>query len=298
MKKVLVFCFLTLFLISLAFAAQENSNGNQAGTANAVSNSAKIYCTESDYKYENGTCKFKDNTECDAEKFYDGECGKEKVIYKSEGQKQKENSEKIKTNAIKEKNRLKIKEANASECPNNCTCSGSTTKCFLNGGREMTIEAGKSGNIIVQIKGENMTTNVTLYKAEDGKVYRVKNNETKEVKYLPDAVRERIKEKIMAKTEGYASELDDNGAYHIQIQKKAKFLGLFPVKEKVQVELNSETGEITKTKTSWWGFLAKDEKEELVGASCGTVTPGQNDACCVTKGFSNWNLETSQCEVQ
>ena len=81
-----------------------------------------------------------------------------------------------------ERNRLKANVAaylDSSECPEECTCAGSTIKCELNGARQMTIVAGNSGNVIIQIKGINASTNVTLYKA-DGKLYGVfKGNQTK-----------------------------------------------------------------------------------------------------------------------
>jgi len=73
---------------------------------------------------------------------------------------------------IQEKYRVNNKERINVNCPETCTCTGSTIKCTLANGREMTIFAGNSGNVIVQVKGENMSTNVTLYKA-DGKLYGV-----------------------------------------------------------------------------------------------------------------------------
>ena len=81
----------------------------------------------------------------------------------------------------KEEHRLKFEDV---QCPLECECMGSVIRCkFENGTRIMTITAGKSGNIIVQVK-ENMTTNVTLYKSGD-KVYGVfTGNETREIKIL------------------------------------------------------------------------------------------------------------------
>jgi eight-cysteine-cluster-containing protein len=198
---------------------------------------------------------------------------------------------------IEERNRLRINVQNQSECPENCTCSGSTVKCMMNRQREMTITAGKSGNVIVQMKGENMSTNVTLYKA-NGKIYGVfKDNETKEVKMMPDQVAEKIKERLQQREEEYNITLDENGMYEVQTKKKAKLFYLFPVKEKTQLELSSESGEIIRVRNPWWGFLAKDTEEQpLVGSSCGTVTPGYNDECCQNKGYNYWNATSSECE--
>ena len=42
----------------------------------SMPNPAAVYCESLDYKYENGVCKFPDETECDAWKFFTGECGR------------------------------------------------------------------------------------------------------------------------------------------------------------------------------------------------------------------------------
>ncbi|MFH1301127.1 MAG: hypothetical protein ABIK07_08695, partial [Planctomycetota bacterium] len=61
--------------------------------------------------------------------------------------------------------RNKIRERlEGEECPEKCTCTGSSTKCQLrNGTREMTISAGESGNMIIQVRGVNTSTKVALY---------------------------------------------------------------------------------------------------------------------------------------
>jgi len=197
---------------------------------------------------------------------------------------------------VKAENRLRVAEQ-TSECPANCTCTGSVTKCSLaDGTREMTIRAGKSGNTIVQVKEADMSTKVELYK-DEGKIYGIfKGNKTREVKIMPDQIREKIREKVKVELEEQEVELEEDGEYEVQARKRARLFGLIPVRERVRVEIDSQTGEITRTRTSWWGFLARDTKEEpLVGESCGTVTPGQNDACCQNKGYDYWNSEKDEC---
>ncbi len=159
--------------------------------------------------------------------------------------------------------------SNQSECPEECACSGSTVKCELdNGTRVMTVFAGKSGNVIVQVKNTNMSTNVTLYKS-DGKLVGVFNgNVTKEI-LLPDQIRERIQEHLMERDQkrnrtreiNFTDEnmtLGEDGYYYIQGKKKARLFWIIPVKEKLQYDIDAETGQIIKTKTRWWGFLARD----------------------------------------
>ncbi|VVB83766.1 Uncharacterised protein [uncultured archaeon] len=198
---------------------------------------------------------------------------------------------------VTDKNKIKTELKNG-ECPDNCTCTGSMIKCELkNRTREMTIYAGKSENIIVQIKGKNMSTNVTLYKSEDGKLYGTfKNNETREVKMLPYQIKEKLIEKTSKILEEDNITLSENGTYTYEGKKKSKLFFFIPLKIKVRAEIDSATGEIISTsKPHWWEFLTKDEEKQLVGASCGTVTPGYNDACCKDKGYDIWNVASGEC---
>ncbi|MFA5070968.1 MAG: hypothetical protein WC511_01190 [Candidatus Pacearchaeota archaeon] len=212
------------------------------------------------------TCEFK---ECYNTTKYDAECKCEDKKCRWDRLSDDE-IKKIRT----EKNRIRFNVTNKNDCPKNCTCSGSTIKCFINGTREMTINAGNSGNIIIQIKGINATTNVTLYKSDDGKLYAVnENNETREIKFLPDEVQEKIREREIAKLESEEIELNDDGTYQYQAEKRAKLFFLFSVREKVEAKINSETGEVFEFKNSWWGFLAKDE-ESTGDLSGGTMLAG------------------------
>lgn len=147
------------------------------------------------------------------------------------------------------------------DCPEECICAGSTIKCsFENGTRVMTVYAGQSGNVIVQVKNLNMSTNVTLYRGEDGTVYGTfKGNRTHEIK-LPDDVVEELKEKKehRLRLENTSINLTEDGYYQVQTKKKARLFWLVPVKEHMAAEIDAETGEIIKIRNPWWGFLARD----------------------------------------
>lgn len=168
-------------------------------------------------------------------------------------------------NIIQTKNQLRIQAQNQYECPSSCSCSGSTVKCTLDDGtRTMTIYAGKSGNIIVQVKEINASTNVTLYKS-DGKVYGVFNgNETKEI-ILPDEAKERIQNKTRARLHNESINLTEEGNYEISARKEAKLLWAISVRERVRAQVDAETGEVIRARTSWWGFLAKDSEDNSEG---------------------------------
>ena len=161
--------------------------------------------------------------------------------------------------AIQERNKLRL---NASELPENCTRTGSVIRCELKNGKVMIVMAGKSGNIIVQVKGVNMTTNVTLYH-HDGRVFGLfENNETRLIDILPDELKEIIRERTQARLNNTNITLNENGEYEYRAEKESRFLGLFKVREKVEWYINSETGEILRERTPWWGFLARDVEEE------------------------------------
>jgi hypothetical protein len=132
--------------------------------------------------------------------------------------------------------------------------------------REMIVFAGRSGNIIIQIKGINMTTNVELYQ-NNGSVYAILgNNETLLISYLPDEIREKIRERIHSKIEGNESiEFNNDGQYQVNLEKRARFLGIFKVKEKMRFHVDPETGDILNENAPWWGFLARDEGDNSTG---------------------------------
>lgn len=243
------------------------------------------------------TCEYLD---CYNAEKYNKKCGCEENKCKWISNKDKElkrgnlTKEQIKE-AIHEKNRIKFEERTRQKCLDGCVCTGVVMKCELEDGtRQMTVYA-QSGNIIIVTKSVNASATVELYKSNKTLIGLFKNNETKEIKITPEQIKEKIGEKYNAKLQDEEIQLNENG-YKYKAKKYAKLFGLFPIKEKVEWEIDPETGLIRRTKTSWWGFLAKDEKQQLVsGASCGTVTPGMNDKCCQNKGYDKWNSETEEC---
>jgi len=123
-----------------------------------------------------------------------------------------------------------------------------------------------------------------------------KNNETKEVKLLPDQVREKIKEKLAKQLENENVSLNDNGEYDYKAEKTARLFFIIPVRVVIQAQVDPTTGEIIKLKTKWWAFLARDTSQQIVGASCGTVSPDSRNGCCSNKGYDYWNVTNTDCE--
>ncbi len=185
----------------------------------------------------------------------------------------------------------------STDCPFNCTCTGKVTKCLLaDGTREMTVVAGKSGNTIIQVKGANGSTTVTLYKDEDGALYGVfKNNETKKIKMLPDQVQYKITERTAELFEDEEIELSEDGTYKYQARERVKLFAFIPVKLRVNAEIDPETGEIVKFRKSWWTFLTNRDQGLIAGNSCGTVSPTGRDVCCRSMGFDSYDADKAEC---
>jgi len=163
---------------------------------------------------------------------------------------------------IRERNRLKVRtQIQAGECPENCTCTGSVIKCEIEGGREMRVMAGESGNVVVISKDVNASTNVTLYH-HNGKIYgNFRNNETKEI-ILPDEAQSRLQEQLRTRAEVRNMTLDDEGIYRIKAYKRARLFWMISVQKRVEANVDAETGEIIRMRVPWWSFLAKDVVSE------------------------------------
>ncbi len=254
MKKILMIAMFAILLMGFAMADNGNSDlenenmivGASCGTVSPGSENE--CCLNKGYEGWN-----EEEFECEGEQ--------EQNMVGATNQHQRTNLTQAQVkNIMKEKNKLRVRSQNSSDCPTNCTCSGSTTKCeFGNGTRIMSIHAGNSGNVIVQVKNINMSTNVELYKSEDGKVYgKFKDNKTLEV-MMPDEIREKIQNKTKARIQNQIMNLTEEG-YHIKAQKRARLFFMFPINENIEFNIDPETGEMIKTRASWWGFLARDMK--------------------------------------
>ena len=119
----------------------------------------------------------------------------------------------------------------------------------------------------------------------------------KHIKYNKEQIRSRFRERIRYKVgeEGMNITLDNEGIYHLQFKKHVRLFGFIKIQEKVDSQIDAETGEIIKEKNPWWGFLARDTPEELLGAHCGTVSPTGRSECCINKGFDDWIDELAEC---
>jgi len=243
---------------SLISANNNSNNGNETGNEDETGNDKKICChiygLGSMMKKVNSKYELMESEECAVSKDFVG--GGREIVSKKRCE--KGYTEKIQA-AIKIKNRLRL---NQTEIPENCTKTGSILRCKLQNGKAMIVMAGNSGNTIIKIDGENISTKAQLYH-HNGEIYGVFKNETKLIEYLPEQLREKIRERIQARIiENGTIELNEKGEYEVEVKKRSRFLGIFKIKEKVRFRIDPETGEILNEHAPWWSFLTSDVKEE------------------------------------
>jgi len=162
---------------------------------------------------------------------------------------------------------LPWQKINDSECLEGCKCVGAVMSCTREDGKTMTIEAGRSGNIItITVDRKEANTTLEIESETDN------NNKTKIKTNLSNGRKAEIK--IMPETAsataiarlgelGFTIELKEVGkgnnakpVYELTGNKHGKFLGIFKIMASEKVQVDAETGEIVKIKKQWWSFLA------------------------------------------
>lgn len=168
---------------------------------------------------------------------------------------------------------LPWQKRNESECPVGCKCVGAVVSCTTADGKTMTIEAGRSGNIItITVDGKEADTNLTIEsEADDNNKTKIKavlsDRTKKEIKIMPDTASEKAIAKLVEL--GFIIELyndiielkevgkgdDAKVVYELTGNKEGKFLGIFKIIAKVQTQVDAEDGKVKVIKP-WWSFLA------------------------------------------
>jgi len=169
---------------------------------------------------------------------------------------------------------------NESECPEGCACYGAVVFCKTETGKTMTIEAGRSGNVItITIEKIEADTELEIETEYGGAAQnktklkaKLSNGRKAEIKYMPDVAAqralERLRLRVCSAERNCSIELkevrvrnENKAAYEIQAQRHARILGLFKTKMQVRAQIDAENGEIIKIKKPWWAFLAYEPEE-------------------------------------
>jgi len=167
---------------------------------------------------------------------------------------------------------------NESECAEGCKCRGAVVSCLTENGKEMTITAGRSGNVIViTIEKTNVSTELEIEQESDEQNKsrlraKLKNGEKRLIKIMPDVASQKILKRLRLKKcleeDGCNFELKEVGegekaklAYEVKAKRRARLFWLFGLRMNVQSQVDAETGEIIKFKKPWWAFLAYEPEE-------------------------------------
>ena len=144
-------------------------------------------------------------------------------------------------------------------------------------GKHIQVQAQSSNNRI-QLKTGQISAETSMEMTQEqtqGKTklkVKLSNGINSEVKIMPDTASEkaleRLKIKVCSEENNCTIELKEVGqgeqvraAYEVQVQKQAKFLGLFKTKMQVQAQIDAENGEVIRIKKPWWAFLASESEE-------------------------------------
>ena len=101
---------------------------------------------------------------------------------------------------------------------------------------------------------------------------KLSNGRNAEIKIMPNVASEtalkRLRLNVCNESNNCSIELKEVGkgnktklGYEINIQKHARFLGLFNIRMKVQSQIDAENGEVIQTKKPWWAFLVSEGEE-------------------------------------
>ena len=296
----LIFGILLVSSLSLVLADNNNGNNNQNNECTTEQDcinigkcSVGLECTCSNNKCYPGLVREEaedddnesedNNDECEV----DADCDEDEKCINDECEDNDEDDGKNKTTF------LPWQKRNESECPEGCKCRGAVVSCRTETGKTLTIEAGRSGNIITItiVKGEDddeepedeeedVEANTTLEVEQESRLItggtklkvKLSNGNKADIKVMPDVASEtaleRLRLKVCSSENNCSIELKEvpvknqkKAAYEIQVERHFKILSLFEAKARVKAQVDAETGEIIIVKKPWWAFLAIEPEE-------------------------------------
>ena len=137
------------------------------------------------------------------------------------------------------------------------------------------IEVLVNGSII-KIKRGNSTVRTSLIvspeKRPEGTILKAKlsNGRNAEIKVMPDTAAERaldrLRLKVCSEANNCTMELKEVGSgeqtravYEVQVERRARILGIFPAKFRGRFQMDAENGEVLVDERPWWAFLVTME---------------------------------------
>jgi len=229
MKKIF---FIVSVFVSLFFTVS---------LVNAIPNPAPIYCTEMGYVADGSDCVFPDGQRCEQWAFYNGTCGqsyKKELACAKSGESLKPGHE-----CCASLIPIQIKVSGTPEgiCP---MVQGAWLICAPCGNGVCDTVAESICNCPEDCSASSPI--ISTDNPSDGKAA--------EVMITPDVALLQAVEKL-GDVKNIKIDLEQS-KYTISGEREVKILGLFNVKMAVSVEVDAQTGEVSKIQKPWWSFLA------------------------------------------
>ena len=304
MKKIMIFFVLLIFLVSFVFSItsfviannetnQTNNQGNETNCtenwsctnwSDCVNETQIRTCTDlndcnttNEKPEETQDCEISNQTTCttdgDCETGY--ECENFICVLEDNGNQTQHKKTVVTKTITRIEKRIEFKpwqKRNESECQEGCKCQGAVMMCRTENGKEITIEAGRSGNIItITIEKIGVETELEIESEVDEEnnstkiKVKMSNGQKKEIKQLPNNIRQRVREQVKIciededKCEMKLKEIRDELMYEVEGEKQSKLFNLFKKRMHIKTQVNAETGEIMNVNKPWWAFLASEE---------------------------------------
>ncbi|MBN1157074.1 hypothetical protein JXA85_05625 [Candidatus Woesearchaeota archaeon] len=143
-------------------------------------------------------------------------------------------------------------------------------------GKKINVEEKENNRVQLRAGEVVAETSLEMTQEQEQNQTRMKvklsNGKGAEIKIMPDTASERALERLRLKVcsaeNGCTIELKEVGqgeeakaAYEVNAEKKARVLGIFQTRMKVQAQVDAENGEVIKAKKPWWAFLATESEE-------------------------------------
>lgn len=236
-KKIFFSCVLLIVAISFVSAQETNKNacakkGEICGTIAGIvcCNYARCQLTEKNVSDAAGVCVIKDKKECEVLWGPSDRCEQGLIS-------EPFTMDDILTSGI-------------------CIKSDGSTNCSI--GKKNSCGDG------ICTKFKEDINNCPQDCPKENKIFTLSNGRKAEIKIMPETASRKAIERlgelgfnITLKEIGTGN--NSRAAYHLEGKKEVKILGFIRAEEKIEMDIDAETGETLSIKRPWWSFLAADK---------------------------------------
>lgn len=137
-------------------------------------------------------------------------------------------------------------------------------------GEKMQLSKQAENKMMLKANGIEATSTMEMKQENNKLQVKLSNGMNSEVKVMPDKASikamEQLKLPVCDSENNCGIELKEVGsgeeiraAYQVKAQKEAKLFGFINTKMNVEADIDAQTGEVIRSKKTWWAFLASEE---------------------------------------